>query len=94
MPVVKQIHQKESITPSYSKPDFNNPITSQIRFIRKKEVMHRTGLSSSSIYDLMAKGLFPQKITLAGGKSVAWLESDVEQWLKQCLENSTNQGAA
>ncbi len=94
MPVVKQIHQKESITPSYSKPDFNNPITSQIRFIRKKEVMHRTGLSSSSIYDLMAKGLFPQKITLAGGKSVAWLESDVEQWLKQCLEQSTSQGAA
>ncbi len=94
MPVVKQIHQKESITPSYSKTDFNNPITSQIRFIRKKEVMHRTGLSSSSIYDLMAKGLFPQKITLAGGKSVAWLESDVEQWLKQCLEQSTSQGAA
>ena len=94
MPVVKQIHQKESITPSYSKTDFSNPTTAQIRFMRKKEVMHRTGLSSSSIYDLMAKGLFPQKITLAGGKSVAWLESDIEQWLKQCLENSTNQGAA
>lgn len=83
MPVVKQIHQKESITPSYSKPDFNNPITSQIRFIRKKEVMHRTGLSSSSIYDLMAKGLFPQKITLAGGKSVAWLESEVLAFMQE-----------
>ena len=94
MPVVKQIHQKETIAASYSKTDFSNPTTSQIRFIRKKEVMHRTGLSSSSIYDLMAKGLFPQKITLAGGKSVAWLESDVEQWLKQCLEQSTSQGAA
>ena len=68
--------------------------TPQIRFIRKKEVMHRTGLPSSTIYDLMAKGLFPQKITLAGGKAVAWLESDVEQWLKQCLEQSTSKGAA
>ena len=68
--------------------------TTQIRFIRKKEVMHRTGLSSTGIYDLIKRGLFPKQITLAGGKSVAWLESDVEQWLKQCLENSTNQGAA
>lgn len=68
--------------------------TPQIRFIRKKEVMRRTGLSSSSIYDLMSRSLFPQSIKLAGGKSVAWLESDIEQWLKQCLENSTNQGAA
>jgi prophage regulatory protein len=93
MPVVKQIHQKESITPSYSKPDFNNPITSQIRFIRKKEVMHRTGLSSSSIYDLMAKGLFPQKITLAGGKSVAWLESEVHDWILARVEARDQAGS-
>lgn len=93
MPVVKQIHQKESITPSYSKTDFNNPTNSQIRFIRKKEVMRLTGLSSSSIYDLIKRGLFPRQITLAGGKSVAWNLSDVENWQKQCLENSTNQGA-
>ncbi|MCB1659777.1 MAG: AlpA family transcriptional regulator [Pseudomonadales bacterium] len=85
---------KESITPSYSKPDFNNPTTAQIRFIRKKEVMYRTGLSSTGIYDLINRGLFPKQITLAGGKSVAWLESDIEQWLKQCLDNSTSQGAA
>ncbi|MFO1373112.1 MAG: AlpA family transcriptional regulator [Agitococcus sp.] len=94
MPVVKQIHQKETIAASYSKTDFNNPTTAQIIFIRKKEVMRRTGLSSSSIYDLMSRNLFPQSIKLAGGKSVAWLESDIEQWLKQCLEQSTSQGAA
>ncbi len=29
--------------------------TSQIRFIRKREVMHLTGLSSTGIYDLMAR---------------------------------------
>ena len=68
--------------------------TSQIRFIRKKEVMHRTGLPSSTIYDLMAKRLFPQSIKLAGGKAIAWLESDIDAWLKQCLEQSTSQGAA
>ena len=92
MPVVKQIHQKESITPSYSKTDFSSPTTSQIRFIRKKEVMHRTGLSSTGIYDLMSRSLFPQSIKLAGGKAVAWLESDVVQWQQQCLANQVQGG--
>ena len=77
-----------------AKPDFANPTTSQIIFIRKKEVMRRTGLPSSTIYDLMRRNLFPASIKLAGGKAIAWLESDIDQWLKQCLENSTSQGAA
>ena len=64
----------------------------QIRFIRKKEVMSRTGLSSTGIYDLMARNLFPKSIKLAGGKAVAWLESDVVQWQQQCLANQV-QGA-
>ena len=66
--------------------------SSQIRFIRKKEVMHRTGLSSAGIYDLMSRSLFPQSIKLAGGKAVAWLESDILQWQQQCLANQV-QGA-
>ena len=92
MPVVKQIHQKETITASYSKTDFSNPTNSQIRFIRKKEVMRRTGLSSTGIYDLMARDLFPKSIKLAGGKAVAWLESDILQWQQQCLANQVQGG--
>ena len=64
----------------------------QIRFIRKKEVMSRTGLTSSSIYDLMARDLFPKSIKLAGGKAVAWLESDILQWQQQCLANQVQGG--
>ena len=66
-------------------------ISSQIIFIRKKEVMHRTGLSSSGLYDLMARDLFPKSIKLAGGKAVAWLESDIGQWQKQCLANQARE---
>jgi prophage regulatory protein len=65
--------------------------TSQIRFIRKREVMHLTGLSATGIYDLMARNLFPKSIKLAGGKAVAWLESDVNEWLKQCVDKAKNQ---
>ena len=74
--------------PTAKTETFANPSTSQIVFIRKKEVMRLTGLSSTGIYDLMARSLFPQSIKLAGGKAVAWLLSDVENWQKQCLENS------
>jgi len=38
---------------------FTTPST--MRFLRKREVMHRTGLPSSSIYDLMKRNLFPHK---------------------------------
>jgi prophage regulatory protein len=75
-----------------AKTDFANPTTSQIIFIRKREVMRRTGLSPTGIYDLMARDLFPKSIKLAGGKAVAWLERDVVQWQQQCLANQV-QGA-
>ncbi len=34
------------------------------RFIRVREVIKKTGLSKSSVYDLMAQGLFPQTVRL------------------------------
>jgi len=65
--------------------------TQQIRFIRKREVMHLTGLPSSTIYDLMSRDLFPKSIKLAGGKAVAWLKSDIGQWQEQCLANQARE---
>ncbi len=56
--------------------------------------MHRTGLSSSSLYDLIKRGLFPRQIKLSGGKSVVWLESSINEYMMQCLEQSTSQGVA
>lgn len=69
-----------------------HPQTPTIRFLRKKGVMLLTGVSSSGIYDLMNRGLFPKSIKLPGGKSVAWLESDILQWMQQTI--SANSKAA
>ena len=55
-----------------------------VRFIRKKELLHLTGLSSSSTYDLIARGLHPKQIKLSE-KSVGWLLSDVLEWQAQRL---------
>ena len=51
-----------------------------MRFIRLKEVMHVTGLGRSSIYNYMAEGRFPKTVSL-GGRAVAWVESEVQDWM-------------
>ncbi|MBH1969924.1 AlpA family transcriptional regulator [Moraxellaceae bacterium AER2_44_116] len=64
---------------------FANP--SPIRFLRKREVIYRTGIPSSSLYALIKRGLFPPQIKQLGGKSVVWLESDIDAYMAQCLAN-------
>ncbi|MDE2761335.1 MAG: AlpA family transcriptional regulator [Gemmatimonadota bacterium] len=55
--------------------------TSPIRFVRLHEVMARTGLSRSTIYVMMAEGRFPKPVPL-GERSVGWIESELEEWLR------------
>lgn len=68
------------------------------RFLRKREVMQLTGLSSSGLYALMAIGKFPKSIKLSE-KSVAWVSTSVLQWQAERLAangvavNDTMQGA-
>lgn len=50
------------------------------RFMRLPEVIHTTGLSRSTLYDLISRQQFPAQISL-GGKNVAWLASEIEGWM-------------
>ena len=49
-------------------------------YMRMGEVMKRTGLNSSKIYELIRKGEFPKWSNLPKIAS-GWLKSDVEAWL-------------
>ncbi|EGK8717462.1 AlpA family transcriptional regulator [Escherichia coli] len=51
------------------------------RLIRMSETIHRTGLSKSSIYDLMAQGRFPKTVRL-GGRAVAFVEDEINHWIE------------
>lgn len=51
-----------------------------VRFVRLPEVLHLTGISRSTLYDLIKRGDFPASVSL-GGKSVAWLSSELETWM-------------
>ncbi|MEG2158176.1 MAG: AlpA family transcriptional regulator [Bacteroidaceae bacterium] len=50
------------------------------RLIRRKEVQTKTGLGASSIYAMMKLGTFPKCLKLSE-RRVAWIESDVDQWI-------------
>ena len=52
------------------------------KHLRRAAVQDLTGLSRSTIYDLMAKGQFPRPVRLTG-KAVAWPESVIAEWLAQ-----------
>lgn len=52
------------------------------RLLRFDEVMRLTGVSRPRIYALIAQGQFPQQVPL-GTCSVAFVEKEVEQWIKQ-----------
>ncbi|ENO00516.1 MULTISPECIES: AlpA family transcriptional regulator [Pseudoalteromonas] len=52
-----------------------------MRLIKLKEVIEKTSLGRSTIYEFMTKGTFPKQVPL-GAKSVAWLESEVDDWIE------------
>jgi prophage regulatory protein len=53
---------------------------SRIRLIKRPEVLKRTCLTKSSMYDRIAKGEFPPPVKI-GSRAVAWVESEVQAWI-------------
>lgn len=52
------------------------------KHLRRRAVQDLTGLSRSTIYDLMARNEFPRPVHLTR-KAVAWPESAIAAWLAQ-----------
>lgn len=50
------------------------------RLIRLREVRQRTGVSTTTIYNMINKGTFPPSVSL-GAKMKEWLGSEVEAWI-------------
>lgn len=63
-----------------------------MRFLRIDEVVEKIGLSRPTIWRLEQTGEFPKRRQL-GKNSVAWLEEEVEEWMRKREVVGTNQGA-
>ena len=50
------------------------------RLLRLPDVMKKTGFKKSWIYQLISEGRFLKQIKL-GDRSVAWLESEIDEWI-------------
>jgi prophage regulatory protein len=57
------------------------------RILRRPEVVHLTGLSTSTLYAMMARGEFPRPVRL-GRRAVGWSDAVVQGWLAARTEAS------
>ena len=47
---------------------------------RLPEVLRQTGLSRSTVYEMIARGEFPRQVQL-GRRAVGWIAEDVVPWV-------------
>jgi prophage regulatory protein len=64
-----------------------------LRVVRHTEVRQKLSVSEAKLFAMIAAGTFPKPFQLIpGGRSVGWLECDVDQWIldrKKAREEST-----
>lgn len=65
----------------------------EVRILRRRSVEARTGLSRSTLYALIAANKFPKPIQLTGAQSVGWIETEVDNFLRERIVASRNASA-
>ncbi len=64
----------------------------KIGVLRLPQVIQLVGLSRSSIYLLIQRGLFPKPVQLSL-RAVAWRQADIEAWLESRAIAGSGEGA-
>ena len=59
-----------------------------IKILRMQQVIERTGLKKSSIYNLKSEGRFPDSVSLGGKRAVGWIEEEINEWLNKQIQAS------
>ena len=57
------------------------------RILRLPNVLDRTGLSRSTVYQRVTEGRFPRPVSL-GARAVGWIETEVEEWIARQIQVS------
>lgn len=55
------------------------------KLIRIKGVMDLTGLARSTVYKYISLGHFPKPVKHST-RSVAWVESEITEWINDCIK--------
>lgn len=65
------------------------PVVPKDRLIRIHDVTDKTGLSRTTIYQLMKDGSFPKQIKLSS-RCAVWPESAVLQWVQDRIQGGSH----
>jgi prophage regulatory protein len=68
-------------------------MTEQKRIIKLPEVIRKVGLGKTEIYQRISEGTFPKQVRL-GGRSVGWVESEIDDWIEKRISERDHQQAA
>ena len=63
--------------------------TTNQSLIRLPEVLKRTGFGKAWVYRLISEGRFPAPVKI-GVSAVAFVESEVDEWIQSVIETSRN----
>jgi len=73
------------LPPQNRGPPHDNTIlldaSSPFRLERLPDVLARTGLGRSTLYQLVSRGEFPRQLKLTE-RCVAWISHEVDQWIR------------
>ena len=65
-----------------------NQAADDLRLIRLNQVMTKIGMGRSWVYSKVAEGTFPQPVNF-GGRAVAWVEAEVDNWIRNQIASRT-----
>lgn len=57
------------------------------RFLRWKDVQPRVGICRTHAENLAKEGKFPAPIKLLGRKVIVWVESEIDAWINEQIDN-------
>jgi prophage regulatory protein len=64
-------------------------MSENLKVLRRKAVVERTGYSAMHIYRLEREGKFPKRIQL-GPNAVGWIEHEVDAWIESKMAQREN----
>lgn len=57
-----------------------------MKLMKIRAVLDRCAVSRATLYRMIGQGLFPRPRSLTGSRAVAWLESEIDEWIASRLQ--------
>jgi prophage regulatory protein len=87
----RSLASRPSATESSRKP---RKLPHQDQILRIAQVREIYPLSRPSLYRLIRAGKFPAPISLGGGRAVGWLRREIEEFVRERIEQRTSRVTA